>query len=236
MRSENDLREAFTTRAADAPDARDVLAAVQAAVREPRRRTARRWLKPLAAAAAVACVGAAIGVPIALRAGGSGASSSSGERAGPATALVPSQGPAPLNNAGSAAGEGGDLCRPDQVTLALRWQGSGGVLTATNHSPAPCDLRVRPVLRAYQASGAQAGVDAPANTEPARGPSQLRPGASATANLSWVGCAPAYVTIRASWGTGEAPVTQQGRLPRSSACAEPSGAGYLSAGWFTGLS
>jgi len=231
MRTEQDLRDAFISKSAEAPAAQDVLARLRGRESRPRR----QWAAPLLAAAAVV-----IGVGIALspflihRQSSTSSSAKYADSAGDAA-----------GGSRAANAPAGGMCRPDQVTLTFTWHdakpgGTPGValtgsLSATNHSATACNLGVKPMLRAYLPGGARYGVDLPVTTEGYAGPSRLLPGRSASSAADLIGCPDRTdYTLRASWGTGDVPVTFQNNVAFE--CVRAGDQISFRTDWFAGLS
>lgn len=242
MRSENDLRAAFAARAADAPQAEDVLRAVARAEQSVRPRGRRTWVRWLVPAVAVAAA-VAIAVPLALGANGPGRTKA-GARSG---ATAPSQAAAGLGGsaAGSvapesrAAGAALAVCRPDQVRAVLTAHGNGATLTLTAGSTSCTVARVPVVVWPAQPprepGAARSGARAPEAERPGPGYGILHEGGTASATIGWAGpCAsPVGRTVQIDWGAGL--VTVQVSGPSSAACAGSSGIPPR-VGAFTGLS
>jgi hypothetical protein len=213
MRGEDELREAFQHKAAEAPRAADVLRAVRA--REAAPRVRRRWLVP---AAAFGSIAVAVGIPLAIA-----LSHPSNEKKGSAGGPQPetaAAGPRVPESSAAAGGQaprttGVPICRATDVTVTLR----GAVLTVTSRGAA-CELARVPAVglagRPVPKPHGQFGV--------------LAAGTTATATLQGRSrCAALAGPLQVDWGAGPVRVSGATTLP---SCL-PVGAVQASA--FTGL-
>ena len=125
----------------------------------------------------------------------SAASAAAGAESGPGSVVggpvAGGSDPSPLLPGGSGtAGPSGPVCTPADVDLALTWSEDNGrltgVLTATNHSSAACDLAVKPAIYPLGTAGTRLPVQNVASAEGYAGPSGLAPGASATSTVTWM--------------------------------------------------
>jgi len=206
-RGEDELRAAFTAKAAEAPRAEDVLRAVRRAVYQPPAR--RRWLAPAVAAAVVAAVGVPLGIGL------SHGSNTSEKKAGDAAV---SAGSAPaggsVGTAPRAASLADSVCRPDDVTVTVRRDATGAAtLTVTSRGTA-CRLDRVPRVQWIDngtAVDAQPESAVPGPSDPsvpsAKAAGQLGvlpAGSSATATVRWAGACgqTAGDVVRIDWGAG----------------------------------
>jgi hypothetical protein len=134
---------------------------------------------------------------------------------------------------------GGPLCTPADVSLSLTWRSVGsalaGILTATNHTGAACDLAVKPAIYPLDTGGQRLDVLDAATDEGYAGPTQLAAGARTSSTLSWNGwCgAKAGSTAQVEWGAGTATATVAG--PTTPGCVR-NGATNITSTWFSPLS
>jgi hypothetical protein len=218
MRSEDDLRAAFTDRAADAPAAEDVARAVRREVSKPPR--PRRWLAPAVAVAAAA----AVGVPLALAishssnssskkadsggrassvprsaAGGAGAGSANeGSAGGASSAAAKPRVPGPNPGAASLP-----LCSPDDVSVSVRRDGAAGALLVTSRGPA-CRIARVPSLR-WPSGSTTVGTQQDTNHDKVNPASfgVLPPDSTASGTVQWTGCGlPDGTVVYVDWGDG----------------------------------
>jgi len=226
MRSEDDLRAAFTAKADDAPAADQVLRAIRRA--ESRRPDRRRWLAPVIGGA----VAAAVGVPLALAishssnssskkadsgngpgsvaqgtagAGGAaapGAGSADEGSSGASSAAAKPRAPGPNPSAASLA-----LCGPDDVSVSLRREAGAGALLVTSRGPA-CRMARVPSLQ--WPSGSTTFGTQQDSTHGQPGPANfgvLPADGSASAAVQWTGCGlPDGTVVYVDWGNGSVPV------------------------------
>jgi hypothetical protein len=217
-RSEDELRAAFTAKAAEAPRADEVLRAVRRQV--TKRPSRRRWLIPAAAIA----VAATVAVPLAVALSSEHGGSAQRGRAAAAQSAAGSGEKAPPPAAGAAGG----LCRPGDVTVAVRQTAAGATLTVTSRGCACLLARVPQVLWPGSGYAAQPQSE-PATRE--RGVLPAR--ATARATVRWAGrCPPSGDVIRVDWGAGPVEVHT---TPVPSTCALASGP-PPDVGAFSGLS
>lgn len=216
-RSEDELRAAFTAKAAEAPRADEVLRAVRRQV--TKRPSRRRWLIPAAAIAVAATVAVPLAVALSSEHGGS---AQRGRAAAQSAAGSGEKAPPP------AAGAAGGLCRPGDVTVAVRQTAAGATLTVTSRGRACLLARVPQVLWPGSGYAAQPQSE-PATRE--RGVLPAR--ATARATVRWAGrCPPSGDVIRVDWGAGPVEVHT---TPVPSTCALASGP-PPDVGAFSGLS
>jgi hypothetical protein len=166
--------------------------------------------------------------------GDAAAESSSAAAGGPGVVV-----PGPGVSTPTVYPSAGRTCTPSDVTLTLRWQHDGtslgGLLQATNHTSAACDLAVKPAIYPVGSDGNRLAVLDAVSAEGYVGPTRLLPGATTSSTLSWTGwCGPAAsTTAQVDWGAGVATVTVSG--PTTPSCV-PNGATNISSTWFTPLS
>ena len=255
-RTEADLRAAFALAAQDAPSTQDVLARLDAS-EQPRPQSGRRrsWWPIAAVAAAVVVIAVPIGVAISHGGGSNGHSSSLSFGSAEAKGAAPAQSSAsaagsdiggPVNGTPyvvpavpTPAPSAGRVCTPADLTLALAWTKDGarltGVVTATNHTSAACDLAVKPSIYPLDSQGNRLPVSNVVTAEGYAGPSRLMPGASATSTVTWSNwCGTrASATTQIDWGTAIATVVATG--PTAPACS--TGApNTIGSSWFGPLS
>ena len=252
-RGEDELRAAFTAKAAEAPRAEDVLRAVRREVYQPPAR--RRWLAPAVAAVVVAAVGVPLGIGL------SHGSNTSEKKAGGAAV---SAGSAPaggsVGTAPRAASLADSVCRPDDVTVTVRRDATGAAtLTVTSRGTA-CRLDRVPRVQWTDngtALDAQPEAPAPGPSSPsspsgpsgpsgssgssgasAKAPEQLGvlpAGSTATATVRWASACgrPAGDVVRIDWGAGTVEAHAGAESQRS--CAQETKP-VLRVSAFTGLS
>jgi hypothetical protein len=225
-RSEDELRAAFAAKAAEAPRADEMLRTVRRDV--TKRPSRRRWLVPAAAVAAAAAVAVPLAVGLSSEHGGNAAQR--GQAAAGSAASSGEKVPAP-----AAAGSGGGLCRPTDVTVAVRQTTTGATLTVTSRG-APCSLaRVPQVVwpsSEYDARSQGAGLPPSDSATAPRG--TLRGGATATATVTWAGrCPPSDDVVRVDWGAGPVQVRT---TPATANCPMMGGGPPPHVGAFAGLS
>ncbi|HZE49098.1 MAG TPA: hypothetical protein VE074_06005 [Jatrophihabitantaceae bacterium] len=225
MRSEDDLRAAFTAKADDAPAADQVLRAVRrAASRRPDRR---RWLVPVIGVAAAA----AVGVPLALAV--SHSSNTSSRKAGSGNLQTAAGGRAAGSANDSSAGAAGSaaakpnapgpnpsaLCSPDDVSVSVRREAGEGALLVTSRGPA-CRMARVPSL-SWPSGSTTFGTQSDDSQEK-RNPANfgvLPVHGFATARVRWHGCGlPSGMVVYVDWGNGPVKVTVAA-APSPAGCA-----------------
>lgn len=216
MRSEDDLRAAFTAKADDAPAADQVLRAVRRA--ESRRPEGRRWLVPVIGVAVAAAVGVPLvlaishssdtssrkadsgQLPVQTTAGGAAAGSANGggSTRGARSAGAKPNAPGPNPSAASLA-----LCSRDDVSVSLRRDAGAGALIVTSRGPA-CRMARVPSLQ-WPSGSTTFG------TEPGSSHDKLSPASfgvlpadgTASADVQWTGCSlPDGTVVYVDWGDG----------------------------------
>ena len=211
MRSEDELRAAFQQKAAEAPQAADVLRAVRAREAAPRAR--RRWLMPAVAGAMAIAVGVPLGIALSHSTNTETKKSAGGAQ--PERAAAGGRG-AQSSGAGGGQGSGGaraepgpnqalvlPTCRRADVTVSVQ----SDALRITSHGT-PCQLARVPSMRTGATPGSM--------PRPAAGTfGTLVPGVTASAPLRWTGScgAPTAGVIRIDWGDGPVDVHVAG-MPR----------------------
>lgn len=215
----------------------------------------RQWLPAAAVAAVVIAIAVPIGFVVAHSNGGAQSSSASdsfakapenaagaassaasGEIAEPGGATGGPVNTAPLNPiVPGATAPSRPVCTPAELTLTLAWTKAGdrltGVVTATNHSQVGCDLNVKPAIYPLDATGDRLPIQNVESDEGRVGPALVRPGASATATVtwfSWCGAAPSS-KAEIDWGQGAATAVVTG--PTAPGCSS-NVPNTISAEWF----
>lgn len=226
MRSEDDLRAAFTAKAGEAPSADRVARAVRQAEARPRDR--RRWLAPAIGLAAAA----AVGVPLALAISHSSTNSKNANSgnlpqapaAGSAGGASSAAGAGSAESRQSAAQQPGvaspALCRPADVVVSVRREAGNGSLLVTSRGPA-CRIARTPSLRWPSGSttfGTQQDSTS-GNLDPAIY-GVLPSNGVAHATVQWNGCGlPGGSVVYVDWGSGPVRVRVD-PAPPPSGCAK----------------